>query len=366
MVRDARCGPVTLRWSKRRGGRYVGRHMTATGLPRPASHSRAVVMLVLATAFWGLSFPLIKTLMLLQAELSPKAEPWFVTVYVLAPRFVLGAAILAAWQWRALTRGDIRRSEWLQGGVIGAFSAAGMLFQCDGMQHTAASTSAFLTQFYAVLIPVYVAWRARRGPGAVVWICCALVLAGVAVLGRFNWRELHLGRGEVETLIGSVFFMGQILWLERPEFAGNRASRISLTMFTTQAVVYGALLLGLAPAEGTATALAAPWSSGTWIALTLTLTLVCTVGAYGLMNAWQPRISATEAGLVYCAEPVFGSVLALFLPAWFSAWAAIRYENETATWTLLVGGGLITAANVLIQLKPPARAGTPTRTNVPG
>jgi hypothetical protein len=30
----------------------------------------------------------------------------------------------------------------------------------------------------------------------------------------------------------------------------------------------------------------------------------------------------------------------------------INYANETATWTLLVGGGLITAANVLIQLKP--------------
>jgi hypothetical protein len=54
-------------------------------------------------------------------------------------------------------------------------------------------------------------------------------------------------------------------------------------------------------------------------------------------------------------EPVFGALMALFLPAIFSTWAAIHYPNEIATWTLLVGGGLITAANVLIQLKPPAK-----------
>jgi hypothetical protein len=45
--------------------------------------------------------------------------------------------------------------------------------------------------------------------------------------------------------------------------------------------------------------------------------------------------------------------MALFLPAWFSAWALINYANERATWTLLVGGGLITLANIVLQLKPP-------------
>jgi hypothetical protein len=73
------------------------------------------------------------------------------------------------------------------------------------------------------------------------------------------------------------------------------------------------------------------------------------------MNAWQPKITATEAGLVYCIEPIFGSAMALFLPAVFSVWAGIEYSNETATWTLLVGGGLVTLANVILQLKPPAR-----------
>ena len=70
------------------------------------------------------------------------------------------------------------------------------------------------------------------------------------------------------------------------------------------------------------------------------------------MIAWQPKITATEAGLIYCVEPIFGSVMALFLPALFSVWAGLNYANEKATWTLLVGGGLVTLANVFIQWRP--------------
>jgi drug/metabolite transporter (DMT)-like permease len=316
-----------------------------------AQRARALLMLLLANFFWGLSFPLIKAIMLLHAKLLPQAGTWFSTFNTVAPRFLLGVVLMLALQprhcWQATAR------EWRQGVVIGLFAAAGMLFQNDGLQFTAASTSAFLTQLYAILIPIWVGWRTRRNPGLVVWTCCALVLAGVAILGRFDWRELHLGRGEIETLIASVFFMGQILTLERKDFADNRPSRITFIMFLTQALVFWAIAPLTAPDTQ---ALMVPWTSPVWLAFTLVLTVLCTYGAYSLMNAWQPKITATEAGLIYCIEPIFGSLMALFLPAIFSALAGIDYPNETATWTLLVGGGLITLANVLLQLKPPAKA----------
>jgi hypothetical protein len=44
--------------------------------------------------------------------------------------------------------------------------------------------------------------------------------------------------------------------------------------------------------------------------------------------------------------------MALVLRGLFSHWAGFAYPNESLTLNLLVGGGLITAANVLIQLKP--------------
>jgi drug/metabolite transporter (DMT)-like permease len=322
-----------------------------------AGHTQAILLLLLANLFWGLSFPLIKALTLLHAQLLPHAGTWFAAIYTVAPRFLLAVLILLALRprdaWRATPR------EWHQGVLLGLFAAAGMLFQNDGLQFTHASTSAFLTQFYAIMIPVWIAVRSRHNPGARVWLCCGLVLAGVAVLGGFNplaWHRdgggLAFGRGEWETLLSSVFFMGQILTLERRDFAGNRPEKITFVMFATEAAIFAVLAGTTAP---DAAALLAPWRSLPWLGFTLALTVFCTLGAFSLMNAWQPKITATEAGLIYCIEPIFGSAMALFLPAWLSAWAAIDYANERATWALLAGGGLITLANLILQFKPPAR-----------
>ena len=217
------------------------------------------------------------------------------------------------------------------------------------MQFTDASTSAFLTQFSAILIPAWLALRGQRNPGAMVWACCALVLVGVAILGHFDWRTLRFGRGECETLLCSVFFIGQILWVGQQGFPDNRSGEVTLVMFAVQAALYVALAVATAPGLH---ALVVPWTSPVWLGLTLTLTVVCTIGAFSLMVNWQPRITATEAGLIYCVEPVFASVFALFAPALLSAWAAIGYPNESATWSLVIGGGLITIANILIQTRP--------------
>ena len=304
-------------------------------------------MLVLATLFWGVSFPLVKALALAQLQVLPASSTWFITACTVAPRFLLGSAVLLLVLGKKVA--TFTRSELKQGALLGLAVGAGMLFQNDGLQFTRASTSAFLTQIYAIMIPAWIALRARRWPPATVLLCGGLVLAGVAILGRFDFRTMHLGRGEAETLLSSVFFMMQIFLLERKEFAANRALPVTLGMFATEAVVFTILSLVTAPQPAD---VLVPWSSGSWLAFTALLTVFCTLGAFILMNKWQPKISATEAGLIYCIEPVFTAVMALFLPAIFSAWGNFNYANESVTWNLLAGGGLITAANLLLQLKP--------------
>jgi drug/metabolite transporter (DMT)-like permease len=315
-------------------------------------HRQALLMLLLANLFWGLSFPLIKAIQHTHLLLIPESGGWFVTAMTLAPRFLLGLLVLLVLCRRQL-RG-FSEGEWRQGLLLGGTASLGMLFQIDGLMYTSASVSAFLTQFYAILIPVYVALRARRSPPAVIWASCVMVLAGVAVLGRFDFREMHLGRGEWETLLASVFFMGQILVLEDKRYAANRVMPVTIVMFAVEAAAFSVLafLTVGQPAD-----LLVPWTSGAWLVFTAMLTVFSTLGSFTIMNKWQPKITATEAGLIYCFEPIFGSIMALFLPAIFSVWAAIHYPNETVTWHLLVGGGLITLANVLIQLRPPPKAG---------
>ena len=310
-----------------------------------SQRGRAILMLLLANLYWGLSFPLIKTVTALNRALRPGAGTWYLSAAALAPRFLLAAVLMLLFRRRSgafATPLEIR-----QGLGIGAFATAGTLFQTDGMQFTDASTSAFLTQFSAILIPAWLALRHRRNPGAIVWLGCVLVLVGVGILGHFDWRTLRYGRGEWETLLSSIFFMGQILVVGKREFSGNRPGPVTLVLFSLQGTAFLALAAATAPG---ARALLVPWQSPAWLGLTLALTLICTIGAFSIMNRWQPKITSTEAGLIYCVEPLFAAIFVLFVPAMFSEWAGIRYPNEHATWSLVVGGGLITLANVIVQM----------------
>jgi drug/metabolite transporter (DMT)-like permease len=300
-------------------------------------------MLVLATGFWGTSFVLMKALGQHQRSLLPGAGSWFLASVCLLARFGLGALLVGWWQWRRL-RAFKAREVW-EGIGLGLFGGIGMLFQMDGVMHTLASTSAFLTQCYCIFIPIWVGCRGRARPSGALVLSCGMVLAGVAVLADIDWLQLRPGRGELETIVSSLFFTGQILWLQRAVFAGNQTMPVTTVMFVVVALLV--LPVALLTGGGPRPCLAA-FGSAPALAMIGFLTLGCTVIAYGLMNCWQPHLPATQAALIYCCEPVFTSLFALFLPACLSRLAHIHYANEIIGWRLLAGGGLITAANLLV------------------
>ena len=303
-------------------------------------------MLLVTTLFWGLSFPVMKALLLAQAQLLPQASSWFLTSSAVTARFGIAALILLLWCLPTL-RGLTRLEVW-QGFGLGVCGGVGLIFQMDGLAYTSASTSAFLTQCYCLILPGVVAWRERRWPSPFILLACMLVFAGVGVLAQVDWRSLRLGRGEWETLLGSLVFTGQILWLERPVFAKTRVTHFSLVMFATMAVL--AVPVGLAT-MGEWHDWPIVFSSAKVLGFTMLLVVFCTLIAFVMMNRWQPHVPVTEAGLIYGAEPVFASLFALFLPAWFSGWAGLAYRNEELTTHLLVGGGLISTANLLVQIR---------------
>ncbi|MFM1768497.1 MAG: hypothetical protein RJA22_1026 [Verrucomicrobiota bacterium] len=315
----------------------------------PALRARAIQVLVLATAFWGLSFPVMKTLSAAQVA-DGAADSWFLASTCVVVRFGVSALAMLALALAAGSLPRFTRLEWEQGLGLGLFGGLGLLLQVDGLHYTTASTSAFLTQGYCVLLPLWTALRDRRWPNRGVVLSCSMVVAGVMVLAEMDWRRFHLGRGELETILASVLFTGQILWLERPRYAGNNVTHFSLAMFAIIALV-------CLPVALASTAVAGDWlraydSVPEWGLMGI-LIGPCTLGAYLMMNHWQRHVPATHAGLIYCLEPVCTSVYALFLPGWLSLWAGVAYGNERLTQTLLIGGGLITLANILLHL--PAR-----------
>ncbi len=313
-------------------------------------HARAVRLLSTATLFWGLSFPVMKAIGQLQQQLQPHASTWFGTSIVVFARFAISGLILAIICRKTLLR--TTRLEIWQGAGLGFFGGIGILFQMDGLNYTSASTSAFLTQSYCCIIPIIVAIRERHLPRLRVILCTIMMMTGVAILTQIKPHDLKLGRGEIETIIGSLIFTGQILWLERPLFAKNDVNNFSLAMFVITALM--ALPTTFATMRHPADLLR-PFNSLPMFSLVMVLVLFCTMTAYMMMNRWQPHVTATEAGLIYGIEPVFASLFALFVPAIISRLVGIEYENERLTFHLLIGGTIILLANILLQLKPPAK-----------
>src|SRR5436853_2313804 len=110
---------------------------------RPISphHARAVRLLATATLFWGLSFPIMKSIGMLQQQLLPDASTWFTTSLSVVARFAVSALIIGIVCARTLPQ--LTRLEMWQGGGLGFFGGIGLIFQMDGLNYTSASTSAF-------------------------------------------------------------------------------------------------------------------------------------------------------------------------------------------------------------------------------
>jgi drug/metabolite transporter (DMT)-like permease len=312
----------------------------------PADERRAVALLALTAFLWAISFPLIRVLSLAQHQHSPEISSWFVSSVIVTSRFLLGGLVVSLLSPRSLK--GITRSEWSQGLGLGLLCGISILWQVDGLSYTSASVSAFITQGYCVWIPLYVCLRSRRVPSSDLLVSTGLVVSGIFLLSGASFDSLHLGRGELETLLASLFCAAQILWLERPRFKDNRS-------FTITAIMFFAAGLVAAPV-----ALVSSGGPEAWIQLfelphlpemMLVVTLLCTVAPFLLMNHFQKYVTATEAGLIYCCEPIFASLLALFIPGILAGWMGTQYPNETPTARLLLGGGLITAANVWIQVR---------------
>lgn len=317
----------------------------------PERRTRAVLYLLLATAGWGYSFPGGKALMLALDAALPGRSGWFFSAFMISSRFALAALVLVAVYPRALRR--FTAGEWRQGIGLGIFSGLGMLFQADGLIYTHASTVAFLTQFTAVLVPTVVFLRERQRPSAVTLACIVMVMAGVGILGNFDWHVMRFGRGEFETLIGTAFFTAQILWLDHPVFRGNDSTRVSIIMFAAIALVLAPVWISHAQAFSDCAVI---FASTPIFAIYVSVMAICSLGSFLLMNRFQPAVDPTTAGIIYCAEPLFATLLALVLPAVLATFLGVEYANERFTPALIFGGSLIVLANILISLQPAPKA----------
>ena len=316
-------------------------------MTRAAALRFAVFALLLACLGEALGFPLMKAFALCSDRVAPGVSGWFMTAFLLAGRFLVAALVLCCFERKLPTKSELAQGLW-----IGVFAGAGHVLQTDGLNWTNASTSAFLTQGYVVVLPLLAAVESHTRPERRVLWAVLVNLIGLAVLARFDPRTLTLGRGEAETLLAAVLFAGQIFSISRPRYAHNEAGPVTMVMFLTVGI--GSLPLAAA-AAGPQDFDNFSHSPQLWLLLGL-LAIFSTLLPFVLMNRYQRHVSSSEAGVIYGAEPVLASTLALFLPAALSQVAGIRYDNERLSLRLFLGAVLVTAAALLLRAGPDSAA----------
>lgn len=333
----------------------------------------AIGALILVNVLWGISFPVVKALNAMTdshfgididaAEHSIHFR-LLASTWMLATRFTLALVLLGLFGFRLVAR--TTREEWRAGSIIGLLFFSGMVLQVIGLATIPASRSGFLTSLTTVFTPILGVVLFRIFPSKWMMIGAILALLGVVVLTglivvddtgvhfaadaseRWTW-------GDTLTTIASMFFAFQVLLLD---YYGKRVRSVALTsgMFATTAGLSWILFSGMLAARGWfelpgGTAMrASDWwqltSSQGYTASLLILASLCSVISFGLMNRFQPHVSASQAAVIYSLEPVFASTWALFLPGWLSRWTGMNHANEVWTWSLIAGGAMILIANI--------------------
>jgi len=256
------------------------------GAPVPASRV-AEGSLLLITAIWGTTFPLLRATL---RTLSP--------FEIIALRFTIaGAVLVLIYRKRLLRMGGTAVLDSVRTGL---FMVAGYLTQAIGLTTTSAPRSAFLTGTAVVFVPLVSLIVLRWGVGAGEAGGVLLAFLGLA----FFYSDAGLGfrPGDIWTLAGAAAFAGQIVYTN---VAARRSDPFAVSAL--QAVVAAGVGWIFVGAHGgiSVPLRSIPWSTILYLALIATAFIL-------VLQTWAlGKTKPVRAGVIYSLEPVFAAVFAM-------------------------------------------------------
>jgi drug/metabolite transporter (DMT)-like permease len=279
------------------------------------THPRIAVLALLAVAAaWGSTFFLTKDL-LTRMDVAD----------YLVLRFAIASIALIAIHPPAISK--LSRLDRGRGVALGVTYGIAQLVQTEGLRHTSASVSGFVTGMYVVFTPLLAAVILRHKIGRWAWVAVALATVGLGVL---SLNGFSMGPGELLTLASAGLYALHIIGLGAWSTPSNAFGLSALQMMVITAVC----AVGAIPGGFTL-----PSGSGDWLRVVY---MALIAGALALIvQTWaQAHLTPTRAAIAMTMEPVFASGF------------AVLFGSENVTARMLIGGALVMSAMYLVELAP--------------
>ena len=252
---------------------------------------KADMMLLLATAFWGISNSLTAICL---NELQPLTLNAF--------RFVTGFAVLGLIfrrNLRHVSRKTIRYSILVGLSLVVVYAAA-----TYGVMYTSVSNAGFIGAMTVLFTPLFEFILYRKKPGKKFSFSLLICLIGIALLTLSETLKPALG--DIICLLVPTFYAVDLMLTEKA-VADPEVDPLALGICDLAVVGIVMLVLSFLVESP-----ALPQSPQVWAAA-LFLGIFCSGICLVLQSVYQKDTTATRAGLIFTLEPVFSAVFAFFL-----------------------------------------------------
>ena len=284
-------------------------------------------MLSATTIIWGAGFVLNAQLRQSSFENTP--------ALLNAVRFAVAALCLLAVFNRRIR---LNKHTLLYGAVGGALLFGGFMLQTAALTYTTPAHNGFFTAAYVVFVP-FTTWIVyKKRPSWVLFVGAAVAVCGLVVLNLKNETlPPDAWKGDLMTLGCALCFALQIIWTD---YLLTKEKTDSVQLSFWQLAFAAVLFIAYTLIFENKYVFNMQFDFGyCWWRLAI-VTIGGTAFAYYAQTYAQNHVAPTETSILMACESPLGAVLSLIVGL------------DVFSWTIPVGGGLVIAAVVLVEIVP--------------
>ena len=286
------------------------------------NNTRAYILLVMATFFWGTTFSLTKYL-----------TDYFSTLSMITFRFFI-AAVVTWFIYRASLRTSMFELKTIEGikkyknvFILGLLNVVAILLQTEGVREIAATNYSFITSLAIIFVPCFEIIYTKKPISKTIVGVILVALLGVYLMSFGLAIPQKILKGDLYTLLSALLYSYYIVLVTVIAKEGISAQVMMFWHFLITAVLTSLVAIFYVNE---------PWIlrplDYSTILIFLFLSVVATVVPYLCMGIGQKDITPTNAAIIYLLEPIFAAIIAML------------FIHEKITMMQIIGGIIILSA----------------------